>query len=108
AVAHRKEGAGNVHRHIQSGTRNELLVVEIARMRTRRSTGDAAHERIRSDADGTEKRSEFQTNARREIRKSGARIETYEFNADVWKFVGKRAAVGHETGDAVRMKKLKT
>ena len=97
-----------MHRQVERGSGDEFLVVQIAGMGTWGSAGDSAYKRIRSDTDGTEKRSEFQTNAGREISEAGARIEAHEFDTDIWEFLRKRAAVGYKPPDAVRMKKLKT
>src|SRR2546426_694101 len=106
-VSHREQGTANMNRKIQRGPRNKFFVVEITGVVARRTAGYPSDQWIRSHSDGTEKRSNLQTDSRRELRGPGTRIDTNEFDSDVWKLLGKRATGRTKTADAVWMKKLK-
>ncbi len=75
AVADFEERAFHVHRNEQRRSGDQLLVVEIARVRARRVAADAAHFGCRSDAHAAEERPERNDDARQERRRHVLAIE---------------------------------
>src|SRR5262245_26736681 len=87
SVSHGEECSGNVYRKIQCRTRDQLLVVEIPRVKPRRAARDSAHHRRRRYPDRTEKRRERQNDAGFKFRCAGGRVDTHQLELRVWKII---------------------
>ena len=101
-----QQRAGHMHGDVQGRSGDQFLVVEVPGVGSRRPARDAADQRIRSHAYGSEEWSQFEGDAGSELRGPRTRVETNELEAHVGKIVWKRAAAWNEAGHSVRMEEL--